>query len=358
MNRAFLLVLDEGPDGFPAEAARVELESLCRTAGLQAAAGEFLRVREPNPSTYLGSGRVAEFAGRVKDSGFETVVLNVDLSAVQQRNLEEAWGIPVLDRTSLILRIFSFHANSAEGKLQVDLARENYRLSRLTGRGVALSRLGGGIGTRGPGEMKLEEERRHIRESIRRLEERIVKLKKQRQRTRELRRSRGLPEVALVGYTNAGKSSILNILCGRPAARVADQLFATVDPTSRRLHLGQNRFAVITDTVGFVHNLPHTLVAAFHATLEGLGEAHLLLLVLDGGSPLLFEHYRTTCQVMSEVRADRQPVLLIVNKIDQLDTPDRERLKRKLPEARLVSARTGEGISELREDIYKRLWTP
>lgn len=351
-----MIVVDEGPQGFPAEEAIAELQNLCRTAGITTGEIEALKVREPNATTYFGKGKVAEITGRIKEKGFTRAVLNLDLSGIQQRNLKESWGVEILDRTSLILQIFSKHAHSAAGKLQVELAWENYRLSRMTGRGILFSRLGGGIGTRGPGEMKLEEERRRAREHIQRLETRISALEKQRQKLRDLRKGRGVPEIALVGYTNAGKSALLNALCRKKATLVADKLFATLDTTTRRIYFGENKIAVATDTVGFLHNLSHTLVAAFHATLEGISAAQLIMIVLDGNSGLISEHYRTTRDVLNQVSAGNLPQLVVINKLDLLTVEQKERFGRKFPEALFVSSLTGEGLSNLKKGLAARIW--
>ncbi len=356
LPKSLLVVVDEGPQGFPTDEAVAELESLCRTAGIPAGGIETLKVREPNKITYFGKGKTAEIAGRIKENGFDRVVLNLDISGIQQRNLKESWNVEILDRTSLILQIFSKHAHSAAGKLQVELAWQNYRLSRMTGKGVALSRLGGGIGTRGPGEMKLEEERRRAREHIRRLETRLSALEKQRQKLRDLRKGRGVPEIALVGYTNAGKSALLNILCHKEATLVADKLFATLDTTTRRIYFGKEKIAVATDTVGFLHNLSHTLVAAFHATLEGISAAQLVLVVLDGSSGLVSEHYRTTIDVLNQVSAGSLPRLVVINKTDLLTAEQKERLGRKFPEAFFASALIGEGLSDLKNGLAERIW--
>ncbi len=352
-----MVLVEEGPTGFPTEEAVSELKSLCLTAGFPANEVERVVVREPNPATFLGKGKVWEIAERIKETGVNLAVLNLDLSGVQHRNLNKAWGVEIIDRTSLILQIFSKHAHSAAGKLQVDLARANYFLSRLTGRGVLLSRLGGGIGTRGPGEMKLEEERRKIRERIQRIENRIANLKGQWHRTRALRQSRGLPEIALVGYTNAGKSALLNALCGKEATLVADKLFATLDTTTRRIYFGENRIAVVTDTVGFIHNLPHSLVAAFHATLEGIASAQLIALVLDGSSPLIEKHLQTAREVLKEISADNIPTIQVINKIDLLTPEQMDRLARKFPEASFVSALTHQGLDQLKEKVAAKVWT-
>ncbi|MCX5642789.1 MAG: GTPase HflX [Candidatus Omnitrophica bacterium] len=366
MLKSLLIVVDEGPAGFPTEEAVAELQNLCLTAGIPAGGVETLKVREPNATTYFGKGKVAEIAGRIKENDFKRVILNLDFSGIQQRNLKDSWGVEILDRTSLILQIFSKHAHSAAGKLQVELARENYLLSRMTGRGILLSRLGGGIGTRGPGEMKLEEERRRAREHIKRLEIRISALEEQRQKLRDLRKGRGVPEIALVGYTNAGKSALLNTLCHKKATLVADKLFATLDTTTRRIYFcaegalasgeGKGRFAVATDTVGFLHNLSHTLVAAFHATLEGISDAQLIIVVLDGSSGLISEHYGTTIDVLNQLSAKNLPRLVVINKLDLLTAEQKERLERKFPEAVFTSSITGEGLPDLKENIAARIW--
>lgn len=346
-----LIVVDEGPQGFPTEEAVAELQSLCLTAGIPVGGVETLKVREPNATTYFGKGKVAEIAGRIKEKGFTRVVLNLDFSGIQQRNLKDSWGVEILDRTSLILQIFSKHAHSAAGKLQVELARENYLLSRMTGRGILLSRLGGGIGTRGPGEMKLEEERRRAREHIQRLETRIAALEKQRQKLRDLRKGRGVPEIALVGYTNAGKSTLFNALT-RGSAYAADQLFATLDTTTRRVFLTGGTPLVLSDTVGFIRQLPHTLVAAFRATLEEAVQADLLLHVVDAGSSTRAAQIAAVNLVLAEIGADRIPQIMVYNKIDLNGSAPRiERDECGKISGVWISARTGSGLDLVKQAL-------
>lgn len=355
MEASLLVVVERDRGAVPLEELREELARLCRTAGYAVAGVALVRQRGPRPGPF-GDGVVARLAEQARELAVERVVLGLDMPVGQQRRLETACEVPVLDRTGLILDIFARHAVSAAGKLQVELARASYHYSRLTGRGTSMSRLGGGVGTRGPGEMKLEQDRRLVRARIGRLRRRLEALESQRRRARARQRRRGLSEVVLVGYTNAGKSSLLNALCGSRQAAAADRLFATLDPTTRRVHLGAARLALFTDTVGFLRDLPHELIAAFHATLEGLVEAELLLVVLDGAVRDVEEQYRIVRGVLAVVAADRVPVLPVLNKSDRLDAAGRSRLLRRLPGARPVSCLTGDGLAELKQEIARRLF--
>jgi GTP-binding protein HflX len=332
-----------------------ELAELLRTAGV-ASVGELVQRREhPHPNTYLGPGKVAEAKALARALDANLIACDDELSARQERNLEEAIGLPVVDRTTVILDIFAAHAGSAEGKLQVELAQLEYNLARMRGLWSHLERLGGGIGTRGPGETQIETDRRLARDRIATLRRRLEHVKGTRAVQRAERERAALPTIALVGYTNAGKSTLLNALTGAEAG-VRDRLFHTLDPTTRTLRLG-GRAALITDTVGFISKLPHQLVDAFGATLEETRRAQLLAHVLDGSAPL--EQRETmlaaVAQTLAEIGAEDRARVLVLNKVDLLDENARDELRLRHPDAVLVSGETGEGLPELRERLEREL---
>ncbi len=308
--------------------------------------------------------RLAVFAGGgghrlVEGLGADLVVFDHDLTPTQLRNLERDLETRVIDRTQLILDIFARHARTREGQLQVELAQLNYLLPRLAGKGVEMSRLGGGIGTRGPGEQKLEYDRRRIRRRIAHLEEMLERVRRQRAHERSRRAAVPLAAVAMVGYTNAGKSTLFNRLT-HASVTTSAKMFATLDPTLRSLPLPSRRRALLSDTVGFIRNLPTTLVKAFRATLEEVQEAGLLLHVSDASSPLREDHERQVEKVLGELGAANKPRLLVLNKVDLLGTGEREAGENRaglerLPNAVAVSALTGEGISELVSRIDEAL---
>ncbi|PTX58690.1 GTP-binding protein HflX [Melghirimyces profundicolus] len=292
-----------------------ELERLADTARAQTEEIVIQYRETPDPAWLIGQGKVEELARRVEEEGMDLVIFDRELSPVQQTNLESRLACKVLDRTQLILDIFAMRASSREGRIQVELAQLEYMLPRLTGKGRGLSRLGGGIGTRGPGEKKLETDRRHIRRRIRDLKEELERLRKHRRLHQARRRKMDITQVALVGYTNAGKSTLLNRLTGAGVWE-ADRLFATLDPTSRFLDLPSGEKVLLTDTVGFIRNLPHHLVAAFRSTLEQVREADLLLHVVDAGHPEAAEQMKAVEGVLKELDAERIPVLTVFNKND------------------------------------------
>jgi GTPase len=348
-QRAFCIAaLPEGDD-------LSELAELLRTSGV-AVVGEMVQRREqPHPNTYLGPGKVAEAKAAAKACDANLIACDDELSARQERNLEEALGLPVVDRTAVILDIFASHAGSAEGKLQVELAQLEYNLARMRGLWSHLERLGGGIGTRGPGETQIETDRRLARDRIAALRRRLEHVKGTRAVQRAERERAALPTIALVGYTNAGKSTLLNALTGSDVG-VRDRLFHTLDPTTRTLKLG-GRPNLITDTVGFISKLPHQLVDAFGATLEETRRAELLAHVLDGSAP---EGQREIMQravekTLEEIGAGERPRVLVLNKVDLLDVPARDELRLRHPAAVLVSAETGEGLQELAERLEREL---
>jgi GTPase len=332
-----------------------ELEELLRTAGV-AVVGEMVQRREaPHPNTYLGPGKVEEAKAQAKACDANLIACDDELTARQERNLEEAVGLPVVDRTTVILDIFASHANSAEGKLQVELAQLEYNLARMRGLWTHLERLGGGIGTRGPGETQIETDRRLARDRISVLRKRLEHVKGTRAVQRAERERAALPTIALVGYTNAGKSTLLNAMTGSEVG-VRDRLFHTLDPTTRTLKIG-GRPHLLTDTVGFISKLPHQLVDAFGATLEETRRAELLAHVLDASATAEQGESmkRSVEATLEEIGAGERPRLLVLNKIDLLDAEQREDLHLRYPDAVLVSAVTGEGLEELGERIEREL---
>jgi GTPase len=333
-----------------------ELAELAATAGAEVAA-RVVQVREAaDAATLIGSGKVTGLQAEVASHGAALVVFDHDLTPTQQRNLERAIGVKVIDRTQLILDIFASRARTREGRLQVELAQLNYLLPRLAGHGVEMSRLGGGIGTRGPGETQLETDRRRIKRRIKKIEDDLEGVRSGRALHRQKRGSVPLATLALAGYTNAGKSTIFNLLTSSNV--VADaRLFATLDPTVRPLDLPSRRRVLLSDTVGFIANLPTTLVKAFRATLEEVAEAAIILHVVDMAAPCAAAHCAQVAKVLDEIEAASIPRILVLNKLDQFEgtPPDLESLMRRLagsgdhPSARAVavSARTGQGIPEL-----------
>lgn len=293
-----------------------ELEDLAKTAGAKTV-GIMIQNRDKiHPGTYIGKGKIEEVREALYDLGATGIICDDELSPVQLRNLERELGTKVIDRTILILDIFARHAHTKEGKLQVELAQLRYTLTRLAGLGESLSKLGGGIGTRGPGEKKLEMDRRHIRDRISILKAELVELQKHRDLLREGRKKLGKPMIAIVGYTNAGKSTILNQLTDAGVLQ-EDKLFATLDPTTRNLSLPEGKEILLTDTVGFVRKLPHHLIQAFKSTLEEAAYADILLHVVDSSSPQAHRHMEVVYETLYKLGAGEKPVLTIFNKIDK-----------------------------------------
>ncbi|MDP8957836.1 MAG: GTPase HflX [Actinomycetota bacterium] len=337
-----------------AEASLEELARLADTAGATAVGSMLQRRPRLEAATLVGRGKVEELAGDAAADQVDLVIFDNELTPAQERNLSRALHRPVLDRTALILDIFAQHATSREGKVQVELAQLEYRLPRLRGRGVELSRLGGGIGTRGPGETQLEVDRRRIQARIAKLRQELDELGRTRRVKRAHRQRREVPVVALVGYTNAGKSSLLNSLTDA-GALVEDQLFSTLDPTTRRLQLPSGRFVLVSDTVGFVRKLPHQLVEAFQSTLEEAAEADLLLHVVDVSAAHPEQQIAAVREVLGEIGASLVPELLVGNKADDADETSLARFRATHPEAVVASAVSGEGLDELTTKVGEAL---
>ncbi|GAA4614217.1 GTPase HflX [Saccharopolyspora hordei] len=369
LERVVLVGVWTDGDAAHADASLAELARLAETAGSEVLEGVIQRRDRPDPGTYIGSGKVLELRDIVASTGADTVICDGELSPGQLRQLEEKLKVKVVDRTALILDIFAQHARSKEGKAQVELAQLQYFLPRLRGWGEAMSRQAGGraggatggVGTRGPGETKLETDRRRIHKRISKLRKELAAMRTVRGTKRGRREANAVPGVAIAGYTNAGKSSLLNALTGA-GVLVEDALFATLDPTTRRATTPDGRAYTLTDTVGFVRHLPHQLVEAFRSTLEEVTGADLLVHVVDGSEESPHEQVAAVRQVLNEISDEHgsevPPELLVVNKVDSVDETRIAELRRLLPEALFVSAHSGTGVAELRQAIADRLPRP
>jgi GTP-binding protein HflX len=334
--------------------------ALDELAGLAEAAGGRVVLRllqerpKPDPATFLGSGKVETLSAACREARVDVVVFDNELSPAQLRNLEERLRLKVVDRTQLILDIFARRARSREGKLQVELAQLKYLMPRLVGVGTALSRLGGGIGTRGPGETKLETDRRRIRHRIASISRDIDEVRRRRSQLRERRHKASVPTVALVGYTNAGKTTLFNSLTGEEAT-ASSALFVTLDPLVRRVKMPDRRQLLMSDTVGFIDRLPHQIVAAFRATLEEAAEADLLLHVIDAAAPERERHIETVRSVLLDIGASRVPTIEVFNKTDLLEPAEGKRLQALHPAGFCISARRGDRRGDLLDAIASRL---
>lgn len=346
LERAILVAVDDG--SYDIDSSLAELQELARTAGAEVI-GILTQKREsPDKATAIGSGRLEELGQLAASQEADLVIFDDELSPTQHRNLEDALPCRVVDRTALILDIFAQRARSAEGRLQVELAQMQYMLPRLGGQGMVLSRLGGGIGTRGPGETKAETDRRHIRRRIKAIRLQLEEVAQQRRQRRQRRRKEDIKTVAIVGYTNAGKSTLMNQLTGA-GVLAENKLFATLDPTARALRLPDGRRVLLIDTVGFIRRLPHHLVDAFHSTLEEAAEADVVLNLCDASNPESEEHLRVTCELLEQLGCDAARILPVLNKCDiATDIPEDRNAVR-------ISAVTGEGLEALLKAIAAAL---
>jgi len=332
-----------------------ELASLAEAAGAQVIFKVIQNRRSPDPIFYIGKGKATEIANCAREREANLIIFDNDLTSSQQRNLEEEIGVKIIDRTQLILDIFARRARSAAGKLQVELAQLSYLLPRLIGKGIILSRLGGGIGTRGPGETKLEVDRRRIKERIINLKGKLRRIEQQRKIIKKHRKRRAYYTAAIIGYTNAGKSTLLNALSGAEAG-VDDKPFATLDPITRKIILPNHENLFLTDTVGFINKLPHHLIAAFHATLSEIEDADLLINVLDASHPKLEEENRATYSVLKQLKAENKPAINVLNKIDLVNNGYLlSRYCRAFDSSITISALQGQGLDQLLDEIAQIL---
>ena len=352
-ERALLVTVQLDPryvkDGAPwsLEDEAQELAELVRSSGCRVVGEVHARRHQPIAGTFLGSGKLEEIGGTVEEHQAQVVIFNHELSPAQQRNIESLIRAKTIDRTQLILDIFAQRARSQEGKVQVELAQLRYLMPRLIGQGILLSRLGGGVGTRGPGEQKLEIDRRRIRARMIRLNGELQQLSRRRSAIRSRRKETEAPVAALLGYTNAGKTTLLNRLTGAMAV-AKDQLFTTLDPLARQVRLPNGETIILTNTVGFLHHLPHHLIEAFKATLEEARDADLVVHVLDASHPRLTEHAAAVEAVLAELDLEQKPTITVLNKCDRLEDPQRAQiLERAYAPGCAISAKTGEGVDRL-----------
>ena len=348
-EKAVLIAVDTGE--YDCDISLDELEELAETAGAEVVGRMSQKRDKPDSGTFLGSGRLEELGDFCKNNEVDLVIADSELAPAQLRNIEKATDVRVIDRKTLILDIFAERARSNEGKLQVELAQLRYSLPRLMGQGTKLSRLGGGIGTRGPGETKLESDRRHIRRRIKALEDEFDALEKRRSLARARREKDGVETVVIVGYTNAGKSTLMNTLT-EAGVLAQDKLFATLDPTSRALVLPDGRRVMLIDTVGFIRRLPHHLVEAFKSTLEEAVCAKVILNVCDASDPECAEHLKVTNDLLEELGCSGKPIIPVFNKCD---LPQADEAAMRLPGAVNISALEGKGLDELLDAVAKAL---
>lgn len=348
MQEKLILVGVETGNGYT-ETSLAELKELVRTAGAESAATVIQNLEFPNPATYVGKGKVEEIRELIDETGANGIVCDDELSPAQMKNLEDMLDVKVLDRTIVILDIFAARARTSEGKIQVELAQARYALTRLSGFGRSMSRLGGGIGTRGPGESKLETDRRRIRQRITGLKEELRDVVKRREVTRAQRERTETPVVAIVGYTNAGKSTLLNKLTGADVLS-EDKLFATLDPTTRAYSLPSGEKVLFTDTVGFIHKLPHHLIDAFKSTLEEAKYADIIAHVTDYADPNFENHMKVVYETLTNLEVGGKPVITLFNKCDIAD-PDLRPVDPKAEKTIRVSALTGDGLSDFTDAI-------
>ncbi len=349
VQRALLVCVDTG--SYDAETSLSELFELVKSAGADPVLSLTQKLSRPETATYVGTGKLDEICEICSAQEIDLIVVDSELSPTQIKNIEEKTDVRVIDRTILILDIFAQRARSGEGKLQVELAQLKYTLPRLTGKGIAMSRLGAGIGTRGPGETKLETDRRHIRRRIETLREELSDLEKHRTMLRSRRKKDGVITCAIVGYTNAGKSTLMNYLTDA-GVLAQDKLFATLDPTSRALRLPGGVTVMLIDTVGLVRRLPHHLVEAFRSTLEEAAQSDIILNVCDASSEEARTHMQVTTELLQSLGCEDRPIITVLNKCDLCESTD---FQQEFENCVKISAKTGEGIDSLLSEIEKNL---
>ena len=354
-EKALLVVVYQQQEPWSKEALAAEFKNLVESTGMEVLNLVFVRLSLPNPRFYIGKGKVTELSELVAGEKVSVIIFNNNLNFTQQRNLEEALKAKTIDRTQLILDIFAKHAQTQEGILQVELAQHEYLLPRLRGKGIMLSRLGGGIGTRGPGEKKLEVDRRRILDRISKLKKDLKLVRQHRSTMRKKRQKEGIATCSLVGYTNAGKTTLFNNLCQSSQA-TSSALFTTLDTVSRSIDLEANFKVVLSDTVGFIYKLPPDLIEAFKATLEELHHADILLHVVDVSFKDILQIKKPVDLILKELGLDEKSIILVFNKIDKIPKEKEVILGNKYPKAIFISARNNIGLDILREEIYKNIF--
>jgi len=353
-NKAILIGIDRGKGN--AREAIEELEALCNTLDIEVEEVLIQKRKKPDIRYYIGKGKLGKLKKLLELFDVDLVVADDELTPIQVKNLEEFLNVKLLDRTQVILEIFARHAITEEGKIQVELARLQYELPRFVGMGTKLSRLGGGIGTRGPGEKILQRKRSEVRKRITVLKKRLKEIEKDREIQRRKRKERKYYRISIVGYTNAGKSSLLNLLTSSNDAKVEDKLFATLEPITRRMKLPSGRIVLVSDTVGFIRKLPHTLVAAFRATLNEIKESDLLIHLVDISDPHFENKMNESLKVLEEIGAADVPKITVFNKIDLVAKEKIENVMSKYPDAVFVSVKKSSGIKELFCRVEESLW--
>lgn len=356
IEKALLVMTQDHQERWPQDVLIEEFKNLVTSAGLEVTELITVKLRQITPALYIGKGKAEELALAVQEKGADVVIFNNNLSFTQQRNLEEALNVKTIDRTQLILDIFAKHAHTQEGFLQVELAQLEYLLPRLKGKGIMLSRLGAGIGTRGPGEKKLEIDRRRITDRITRLKNDLKEVSSHRDVTRKKREREKELVCSLIGYTSAGKTTLFNALT-QSNEKISKMLFTTLDPVSRTFYVHENAKVILTDTVGFIYKLPLNLIEAFKATLEELAFANILLHVIDASSPDLMRLMESVNSVLKELDIDKKAIVMVFNKIDKLSEGEIEMLKNKYSGAIFVSALKGTNLDILKKSIYEQLFS-
>ena len=355
-GRKAILIGIDSDDHVCVDESLEELENLCETLDIEILDWVVQKRKKPDPRYYLGKGKIEKLKNLKELMKADLIVADGELNPIQARNIEDITEAKVLDRTQIILEIFAHHATSEEGKIQVEMAQLEYKLPRIVGKGEELSRLGGGIGTRGPGEQLLEQERRRIKDRISVLRKKLEEIKIERDVQRKRRLESGIPHISIAGYTNAGKSTLLKVLTDTEVL-IADKLFATLEPTTRRLKLPNGRVILISDTVGFIRKLPHSIVAAFHATLEEIAFSDLILVLIDASDVHMENKLKACYDVLREIKADNIKRILVFNKVDMCTRDRIEKLSLEYSDAVFISALKKEGLNTLMKRLERELFS-